>query len=143
MAKKLTALILAVVFGLISHQSFAAARQKDGIPVEPQYEHIASVNATLDIQGGTALCSGSGRGLYTGRTTVLQVTLQKRASGSKIWTPVCSWSGTADGKAAVRINEEKNVSTGYDYRVYAKCTVKDAEGVVLETGWAYSQIVSY
>ena len=143
MAKKLTALILALVFGLISHPSFAAAGQKDGIPVEPQYEHIASVNATLDIQGGTALCSGSGRGLYTGRTTVLQVTLQKRASGSKIWTPVCSWSGTADGKAAVRVNEEKNVSTGYDYRVYAKCTIKDAEGVVLETGWAYSQIVSY
>lgn len=143
MAKKLTALILAVVFGLISHQSFAAARQKDGIPVEPQYEHIASVNATLDIRGGTALCSGSGRGRYVETTTVLLVTLQKRVSGSKIWTPVCSWSGTADGKAAVRINEEKNVSTGYDYRVYAKCTVKDAEGVVLETGWAYSQIVSY
>ena len=143
MAKKLTALILALVFGLISQQSFAAAGQKDSISVEPQYEHIASVNATLDIQGGTALCSGSGRGLYTGRTTVLQVTLQKRASGSKIWTPVCSWSGTADGKAAVLVNEEKNVSTGYDYRVYAKCTVKDAEGVVLETGWAYSQIVSY
>ena len=33
MAKKLTALILALVFGLISQQSFAAAGQKDSISV--------------------------------------------------------------------------------------------------------------
>ena len=40
----------------------------------------------------------------------MRVTLQKRAAGSKAWTPVSSWSGTAEGKATARVSEEKKVA---------------------------------
>ena len=40
----------------------------------------------------------------------MRVTLQKRAEGSKAWTPVSSWSGTAEGKATARVSEEKKVA---------------------------------
>ena len=40
----------------------------------------------------------------------MRVTIQKRAAGSKAWTPVSSWSGTAEGKATARVSEEKKVA---------------------------------
>ena len=40
----------------------------------------------------------------------MRVTLQKRAAGSKAWTPVSPWSGTAEGKATARVSEEKKVA---------------------------------
>ena len=40
----------------------------------------------------------------------MRVTLQKRAAGSKAWTPVSSCSGTAEGKATARVSEEKKVA---------------------------------
>lgn len=53
------------------------------------------------------------------------------------------WGATASGTATARVNQERAVSSGYDYRVFVKCTIKDADGAILETGSAYSNIVSY
>ena len=78
MLKKMTAVILALVLGLISCQAFA---QKDDSASEPQYTHITNMGGSFDIQNGTAECSGSGRSRYAETTTVVRVTLQKRAEG--------------------------------------------------------------
>ena len=112
MLKKMTAVILALVLGLISCQAFALETQKDDNAVEPQYTHITNMGGSFDIQNGTAECSGSGRSRYAETTTVVRVTLQKRAAGSKVWTRVCSWTGTAEGKATARVSEEKKVTAG-------------------------------
>ena len=58
MLKKMTAVILALVLGLISCQAFALKTQKDDNAVEPQYTHITNMGGSLDIQNGTAECSG-------------------------------------------------------------------------------------
>ena len=143
MLKKMTAVILALVLGLISCQAFALKTQKDDNAVEPQYTHITNMGGSFDIQNGTAECSGSGRSRYAETTTVVRVTLQKRATDSKVWTRVCSWTGTAEGKTTARVSEEKKVTAGYDYRICIKGTIKDAEGVIQETDSMYSRIVSY
>jgi len=143
MLKKMSIIILALVLGLFSYQAFAVAMQKDGSTVEPQYTHIATMGGSFDIKNGTAICCGTGRSRYAETTTVVKVTLQKRSSNSKVWTPVCSWSNTAMGKETARVNKEKKVSPGYDYRIYIKCTIKDSSGEVKETDGMYSRIVSY
>ena len=84
MLKKMTAVILALVLGLISCQAFALKTQKDDNAVEPQYTHITNMGGSFDIQNGTAECSGSGRSRYAETTTVVRVTLQKRATDSKV-----------------------------------------------------------
>lgn len=68
MLKKMTAVILALVLGLISCQAFALKTQKDDNAVEPQYTHITNMGGSFDIQNGTAECSGSGRSRYAETT---------------------------------------------------------------------------
>ena len=143
MLKKMSIVILVLVLGLFPYQTLAVAMQKDNSTVEPQYTHIATMGGSFDIKNGTAVCCGTGRSRYAETTTVVKVTLQKRAANSKVWVPVCSWSETAAGKATARVNEEKKVSSGYDYRIYIKCTIKDSSGGVKETDGIYSRIVSY
>lgn len=143
MLKKMTAIILALVFGLFSCQAIAAVTQKDDNIVELQYTHIAAVSGSFDIKDGKAFCHGSGRSRYAETTTVVSVTLQKRAANSKVWTSVRSWSETTTGTATARVNEEKEVSAGYDYRIYVKCTIKDSSGTVKEADSMYSRIISY
>lgn len=143
MLKKISIVILALVLGLFSYQTFAVAMQKDDSTMEPQYTHIAIMGGSFDIKNGTAVCCGTGESRYAETTTVVKVTLQKRSSNSKVWTPVCSWSNTAMGKETARVNKEKKVSSGYDYRIYIKCTIKDSSGKVKEADGIYSRIVSY
>lgn len=143
MLKKMTAVILSLVLALISYQAFALGLQKDNNVAEPQYTHITTMDGSFDIKNGTAEFCGTGRSRYAETTTVVQVTLQKRAADSEKWTTVCSWTGTAEGKATAQVYEEKKVTSGYDYRIYIKCTIKDAEGVIQETDSMYSRIVSY
>ena len=49
MLKKMTAVILALVLGLISCQAFALKTQKDDNAVEPQYTHITNMGGRFDI----------------------------------------------------------------------------------------------
>lgn len=143
MLKKMTAVILALVLGLISCQVVAVAAQKDDNAVEPRYTHIATINGSISIEDGTAVCYATGRSRYAETTTVVRVTLQKRAPTSEVWTTVYSWTGTAEGTATAQVLGEKTVTAGYDYRIYITCTIKDAEGVIQEKDTMYSRIVSY
>ena len=61
MLKKMTAVILALVLGLISCQAFALETQKHDNAVEPQYTHNTNMGGSFDIQNGTAECSGRNR----------------------------------------------------------------------------------
>lgn len=143
MLKKMTALVIALVFGLFSCQAVAEAMQKDDTSVELQYTHIAAISGSFDIRDGKALCFGSGRSRYTETTTVIYVALQRRTANSNVWMTVCSWSETASGKTTACVDEEKKVSTGYNYRIYIKCTIKDSSGAIKETDSMYSRVISY
>ena len=141
--RRMCVVILIFVLGLYAHQVFAEATQKEDNVAGLQYTHIDKMGGSFDIKNGTAICCGNGRSRYTDTSTTVRVSLQKRAVHSKEWIPVCSWSRTTTGNVTARVNEEKKISTGYAYRIYIKCIIKDREGIVLETDSRYSRIVSY
>ena len=35
------------------------------------------------------------------------------------------------GRKVAEINEKKAINSGYDYRVYVSCTIRDSEGVII------------
>lgn len=114
-------------------------------PVEPQrrYSHILSMDLNFSISGGTAHCYGSGRGRDGNATTTVTVTLQRRSSNSSSWSYVDSWSNTQKGTLKVIVDKDKSVSSGYDYRIRVKCSIKSSSGNILESDTMYSKIVSY
>lgn len=141
MLKKLLSMIMVSV--MLFCQSIAISEQWNENIAEPQYTHIANITGKFDIIDGNALCYAFARSYHTDTTTVVRVTLQRRASNTNAWSGVCSWSETVAGKATACVNEEKAVTNGYDYRIYITCIIKDSEGVIKETESMYSEIVSY
>lgn len=143
MLKKFTVfiLILLLIPLCLSANSLGEVNRK--ISVQPLYTHILKFDGSLSIKNGMAECYGVGRSQYTYTTTVIKVTLQKRATGTTKWSSVCSWSDTQSGRVSAIVNEEKSVSKGYDYRILLKCTITDSEGVIKETDSMYSRVIQY
>ena len=140
MSKRWIAIMMVVLLALTGT---AAAQTEGGNIVLPQYTHIARINKSFDVQDGKAQCYASGRSRYADTTTTIRVTLQRRAANETAWRYVCSWSDTQKGKAIAEVDAEKTVAQGYDYRIYIKCTIRDSEGGIKETGSTYSNIVTY
>ncbi len=109
--------------------------------VETQYKHFDRISSGIAIESGIATCKGNAASKNLNGTTRIVLTLQKRAIGTTSWGNVCSWSDSAKGLATAKVDEKKAVSRGYDYRLRAKCTVSDSEGVILESATKYSSIV--
>lgn len=107
----------------------------------PCYQYVDSIVTDFDIDGSIAYCYGSARTNHSDTTTTIRVTLQKRGFGSTIWTSVKSWTNTANGQYSAVVNETKEVSSGYNYRLYVWVTIKDSDGNVLEGVPMYSQII--
>ena len=143
MWKKTMSLMLALLVGLVYCQAPAMAAENGSNTVAPQATHIAMCNCYISLSSGNVTCQGSARSRYTDTTTHLLMTLQRRAVGSNTWLAVYTWTTTASGTATARINQTRAVSSGYDYRTFVRCTIKDADGVILETQSAYSNIVTY
>lgn len=143
MLKKVSSMMLVMVLLMFFCQTIAMAAQPKENIVEPRYTHIAAINGSFDIKDGKAVCYASGRSRYADTTTMVHVTLQRRASGTNAWAVVCSWSETAEGKETCYVKSEKKVTKGYDYRIYIKCVIKDSEGVIKEKDSMYSKVVTY
>lgn len=143
MWKKIASLMLALVIGLLLGQTAVVAESNNETSLETQAMYIHSTNTKITLNAGTATCSGNSKALYTDTTTHLLMMLQRRAVGSNTWLAVYTWTTTASGTATARINQTRAVSSGYDYRTFVRCTIKDADGVILETQSAYSNIVTY
>ena len=138
MLNKLACLVVMVILLFVSLDAFAESAER-GLN-QTRYDHTLSVYAGLSISGSTALCNGKGRGLYSDTTTSIQVTLQRRPSGSNSWYGVTSWTDTANGTDPASVCETYTVSAGYSYRVRVRCQIKDSNGNVLETVYQYSTI---
>lgn len=132
--------VLVVVLGTGLHSGLAAQREDN--PIEPQYTHILNIMADLKVVNGIADCYGNLRGRYTNTTMTMRVALQKRVIGTKAWLSVCSWSSESE-KAFIEIEKQQAISSGYDYRVYVSCTIRDSEGVIKESAGRYSSTIRY
>lgn len=139
-------IMVSVLFCVLFSSSAASAAEinQECFPdVIVAYTDIHMISASFDIQNGTASCFGSGKSQHGDSTTTLTVTLQKSYLESSSWNRVASWSSTGHGTELVYVSSEKVVSSGYRYRIYVNCTVKDSNGNLLESAGIYSRIVEY
>ncbi len=143
MLRKIISVLFSVILALtcISPCCFAAV-DKPLDEMMPMYTHIGNIRCILTVTGSTAQCAAMANSRYSDTTTQLVVTLYRRASGYSTWSYVDSWQITQSGQATAKVDEDKVVSSGYDYRLLAVCKIKNATGAIQETGSLYSDIVS-
>lgn len=120
--------------------SFQCARAANETISEPQYTYVSTLQVSLSLDSGTASCSGKAKANHVNSKTEIRLALQKRIIGGTKWGEVCYWTASANGLATAMISKEKAVSSGSDYRLQLKCTISDAEGVILESVTKYSSI---
>jgi hypothetical protein len=114
-----------------------------GNEITPFAAYVQNIVADVNVSLGTAKCSALMYANSSDTKTKLTMTLQCRESFGSSWLPMKSWSASASGKTAATLSKTLSVSRGYDYRVYARGTVTNSEGVVLDTASAYSKVAYY
>ncbi len=135
-------LCLTIALAMLIMKQCAFAEDLGNAEFGIRYTYIQSLYATIDINAGNANCCGKGRGSTADTTTNILVTLQCRTTGSNSWHVEASWTETANGIGAAYVYETYPVVAGNDYRVKVRCQIKDSNGDVLETAYAYSPIWS-
>ena len=105
--------------------------------IDPQYIMITLLDAKLDINNsGRATCSTK---VTTAAPSGYSVTLTCELS--KDGTVIKSWTTT--GARSASLNKPWYVTSGSDYQVIASATVYDSAGNYVDSGTAYSDVVSY
>ena len=124
----LTALLLAVILlGAVNADAVGIPATDPG--VVPYYTVISSLDGTLEIsRSGRASCRAS-------------VDVSSLSYLCKDGTVIKSW--TASGKGSVSLDKSWYVTSGSDYQVVASATVYNSTGNYVDSGTAYSDVVSY
>ena len=140
MLKKCLCLVLALMMVLVN----AASLADEDVPGSGgfRYSYTRTVSAGLSLSGSTAYCTGSGSGKLSDTNTYILVSLQRRASDADPWLGIKYWSATATGSVPAIVDKTCSISSGYSYRVYVICIIKDSSGNVLETVTRTSSILS-
>lgn len=134
-----TALIL--MLSLILIHAIPVAMAAPPAVASPMYNCISSLIATVDIEAGVAICTGTARPLSNDTTAYLEVKLQQLENGT--WKTIETWTDKSSNGSKVSAGGNKNVSKGYTYRVQAVVHIYDANGRTLETANATSPVKSY
>jgi len=145
MIKRITSLVLCLMICIASSAATASISESadTGIEIIEDYTEISSISCVFYVSGGTAYCTGYGRGRSTDTSTTVRVTLQKSVNGSTGWTTITTWSASGTGTQWVIVDKRRSVSDGYYYRIYVSCTIKDANGAILESDGMYSDVCAY
>lgn len=107
--------------------------------VEPRYEVIAYISASLNISSsGRASCTASVT-LLPGYTVDLTAELQQK-DGSR-WETIRDWE--ASGSNRVSVSGPWYVMSGYSYRLKVTATVYDSNGNFIEAPVEYSPTRDY
>ena len=110
--------------------------------VQPMYVAIDQFSCSLSISSGNALCSPMIAPNSSSYSPSLSLTL-KRSTDSVTWSYVDSWSTTGSGILGASISVSKPVSSGYQYKLFATGTIRNANGVTIETAYKNSSIKEY
>lgn len=104
--------------------------------IVPYYNVIRTLTADLTInRSGKSTCSASVRTSPSGYSITLTCDLCKDGDVIKSWT--------ASGKGNASLDKSWYVTSGSDYQVIASATVYDSAGNYVDSGTAYSSVVSY
>lgn len=140
MKKRLLHSLLAgiMLFSLFTANPVAAsAVSPSGDPeIQPRYTGIHRLVADLDINPKTGYASCYGQvGIVSGYTVTLTVSLFQDGTSIK------SWSDT--GTTTFSIEKGYYVAEGHDYEVVVTASVKNSNGVVVNTPSLTSNTVTY
>ena len=131
---RLASLVLSIlIIGLISAHADT---------IQPMYTAIDEIFCSLNITSGTAYCGADITPSNSSYVSSLSATL-KRSTDGKTWSSVKSWSATGTGLAGATIDESISVSSGYQYKLFATGTIRNANGVTIETAYKNSSIKEY
>ena len=132
--------ILLVLFLFVScfPLNTLAVDDNDPIPDDPEYTRTDAIGAGILISSGTAYCSCFVSPTYSTDSVVLHMQLQKKEGSN--WILVASWSTSGSGDLA--INKDRQVASGYTYRVWASSVCYDDDGhyesaTVTSLEWSY------
>ena len=107
--------------------------------IEPRYEVISFISATLSISGaGKADCHSSVR-VKSGYSVDLKAELQQNKGSG--WSTIHDWA--ASGKNRVEVMGPWYVLSGYSYRLKVTATVYDSNGNFVEAPVEYSKVQEY
>ena len=142
MKKVITTLaIAAVLMSCLAPGSLAANEDeyKEVEIVEPRYEVIAHISASLNISSsGRASCAAATT-LLPGYTVELTAELQQK-DGSR-WETIRDWE--TSGSNRVEVSGPWYVMPGYSYRLKVTVTVYDSNGNFVEAPVEYSKVQEY
>lgn len=103
----------------------------DGLAVEPRFEYISRIAASLSISDwGYADCAGSYT-TYEELDGTIKIELQQYKDNR--WIYVYDWSEDYSGSGAKLLSKGRFVVSGYRYRAIVTVQIKDSKGNVLET----------
>lgn len=140
MKRKLLVVLVAILTVAVA---FPICSNAEEVTLQPRFSHVSLMTIGLDVDNGIAECYGCGCSQYTDTYTYLYVTLQRRPLAGGNWSPVASWTGYSEGYSNAVVDEVAFVTSGYDYRVYVCCQIKDETGYILESIGKYSRIDRY
>ena len=136
--KRSVCLLTAVFCLCASANALSPQEIVDNPEIMPRYAYIVDTEAELTIRGGLADCSASAYALSSSYKVELTMELQQNRSG---WDTIKTWSGSGSWDASV--DGHWYVASGYDYRIKASVTIKNASGSTIEDATFYSYTVSY
>lgn len=103
----------------------------EGFAIDPRYEHISRIAASLSISDlGYADCAGS----YTTYEELDgTITIELQQYKNNRWSFVYDWSEDFTGSGAKLLSKGRFVVSGYRYRAVVTVQIKDSKGNILET----------
>lgn len=124
--KKIISIILAVLtVCVLATPALAAAKD----PVDPQYQHITSLYATINIDStGLATCSGA---IRAREVTPVEIVVQLQQYKDGIWRTLQTW--TNSGSFYASEVGYYYVMKGYTYRTKVTGFIYDANGMIIES----------
>lgn len=111
--------------------------------LDPRFEHLSRISASLSISRGRANCGGSFTiyDIYDGYDSRMTMVLQQYTNSR--WESIAEWSKDFNGSGIKMMQEEYKVSSGYRYRMTVTAEIFDSSGDVIETVTCDSPIKTY
>lgn len=110
--------------------------------IAPYYDNVAAIASGISIDSSNrAICTGS-YGMYSGKKSVITVSLMKSTNGETNWSEVESWSTTyrASGTLSFTQTSTSALSESYYYRAYVQVQVYSSRDEVIETVTTFSPV---
>lgn len=136
MKKRIAAVTIIVGLFILATSSVVAET------IQPMYTSITSFSCSLNVSAGNAECMANVQPTSREYSSSLSMSLKRSVNGIN-WTTVKSWTKTGSGLPGVTIEESTAVSSGYKYRVTVTATIKNANGIVIETASKSSRIIEH